>query len=370
LPQLVERARRAFRSHLPGSDAWLWPNNVNPTAKVIGGMTHEVFGFADYIQRQKFALTADGENLDLHGEELGIARKPASPARGYVTVTASGAVTIATSAIFRRADGIEYRAVSGGSLVAAGSMDLEVVATQAGQSTSAIAGTPLAIVSGLDGDDTASAEVAGTGIIGGADVEPDGPYFTSDLGTYRGRILFRKRNPPHGGAPADYVLWATQVIGVTRVFVERLWAGPGTVRVFPLMDDLYADGIPSLADVARVADFIETVCPSGAYVTVAPAAPRVVDVTVQGLEPNTTDVQEAVRAELRATVRRLSRVAGSNPPRVGMPYLATPASFSRSWIWQAIANATGEERHRLLSPDADVDLVAGEIATLGTLSFI
>ena len=61
LNDLLGRARASFRAALPGSDAWLWPNNVNPTAKVVAGATSELFGFADYVQRQKFALTADGE---------------------------------------------------------------------------------------------------------------------------------------------------------------------------------------------------------------------------------------------------------------------------------------------------------------------
>ena len=56
LRDLVERARQSFRANLPGTDAWLWPNNIGPSAKVMAGLTHEVFGYADYIARQKFAL--------------------------------------------------------------------------------------------------------------------------------------------------------------------------------------------------------------------------------------------------------------------------------------------------------------------------
>jgi hypothetical protein len=69
------------------------------------------------------------------------------------------------------------------------------------------------------------------------------------------------------------------------------------------------------------------------------------DVVISGLSPNRTDVREAVLAELRATFVRLSRVAGIDAQFASMPYLAYPTSFSRSWIWQAVANATGEERH-------------------------
>jgi uncharacterized phage protein gp47/JayE len=367
LGDLVERSRRSFRAYLPGTDAWLWPNNIGPTAKVIGGMTFEVFGFADYIAKQKFALTADGENLDRHGQEVGISRKTTAPAYGTVTLTAAGALTVSAGAIFQRGDGVQYRALTGSALLGAGTLDTRVVATTDGKAANAIAGTALEIVSGVTGDATAA--VGGAEIIGGAEVEPDGPLYTLDVGTFRGRILFRKRNPPHGGAASDYVLWATAVSGVTRVYVERLWNGTGTVRVFVLMDDLYADGIPPPSEIARVADYIETVRPSGALVTVSAPSAVVVNITVAGLSPNTTTVREAVLAELREAFRRLSRVAGADTPHGGMPFLAVPTSFSRSWIWQAVANATGEERHSITVPSGDVALSSGQMATLGTVTF-
>jgi len=70
---------------------------------------------------------------------------------------------------------------------------------------------------GVTGDaaTTATFAVDSNGLMGGLDGEP----YTTDLANFRGRILFRKRNPPFGGSPADYVQWCTNVIGVTRVFV-------------------------------------------------------------------------------------------------------------------------------------------------------
>jgi uncharacterized phage protein gp47/JayE len=361
LKDLVERARQAFRTNLPGSDAWVWPNNINPTAKVIGGMTHEVFGFADYIQKQKFALTADDENLVLHGEEYGLAKSPAAPAIGFADIIVASASTLDAGSILRRVDGIEYIANAGGSITGAGTMHVQVIASTDGKNTIALPGAPLEIVSGLTGDAAATAQVAAEGIKDGTDVE--------DPESFRARILFRKRNPPHGGTAADYVMWASQMSGVTRVYVERLWAGAGTVRVFPLLDDLYVDGIPQPADVDRIATFIETVRPAGAIVSVAAAMPVPVNIVIQGLTPNTTSVQEAVLTELRSTFRRNSRVCGNDAAIGGMPYLASPTSFSRSWIWQAVANASGEQRHSIVTPAADTPLISAQIATLGNVSF-
>jgi uncharacterized phage protein gp47/JayE len=367
LEQLVQRARRAFRTHLPGSDAWLWPNNINPTAKVIGGMTNQVMEFADYIQRQKFALTADEENLAFHGEEYGIPRKPAAPGAGQIVISTTLGVDVVADAVFERADGVQFLAVNGGSIAGSGDLALDVIAVVDGKTSNSPAETPITIISGVTGDDAATAQVGSGGIVNGTDIE--------DVESWRSRILFRKRNPPHGGAPADYVMWAGEVSGVSfvadrpTVFVERRWAGAGSVRVFPLMFGLYANGIPSDADVQRVADYIQTVCPAGVELTVAAPIAHEIDIVINGLVPNRTDVQEAVRAELASTFRRLGRVAGNDDAIGAMPYLASPQSFSRSWIWQAVANASGEERHSIVSPGADIPLAAGEFPVLGTITF-
>jgi uncharacterized phage protein gp47/JayE len=107
LVDLVQRSRAAFRSYLPGSDAWLWPNNVNPSAKVIGGAMFEVFGFADYIQKQKFAITADGRTSICTAPRLGLTRKPAVPSTGNIIVTTPSDISTAAGAQFVRSDGVQ-----------------------------------------------------------------------------------------------------------------------------------------------------------------------------------------------------------------------------------------------------------------------
>lgn len=365
LRELVEKARAAYRANLKGSDASIWPNNVYASAKVIGGMTFEAMGFLSYISRQKFAHTApDLDSLLLHGAEYGLPIKSAQPAGpGKVVATTAAAIAIEAGAQFARSDGVIYLATAGGSLTGAGELSFDVIAAADGKAGNAEAGTPLAVVSGVTwtGDSAPTFAVGADGITLGLDQE--------DIEDYRARILFRKRTPPHGGSPADYVIWASAVSGVTRVYVEPRYAGPGTVRVWPIMDGLYADGIPQAADIARVRMAIEAVMPASGKLAVQAAVARVVNITVSGLTPDTTAVREAVLAELRDAFLRRSRVAGIAESHPGMPFLATPVTFSRSWLWQAIANATGEDRHVLAAPAADISLVTGEIATLGTVTF-
>jgi uncharacterized phage protein gp47/JayE len=374
LGQLVTRARNAFRANLPGSDAWLWPNNINPSAKVIGGMTNELFGFIDDVQRQKFAITADGDNLDLHGAEIKLGRNQPTPSFGNVALTVADAVTIAFGALFQRSDGTQFTAVAPVSIGVAGTYNIPVQSVTTGSAAVTIAGTPLEIVSGLtdiNNDADATAAVATGGLIGGADVELDGAYFNPPPGTYRYRILFKKRNPPQGGAASDYVIWAQEANpNVTRVFVERLWAGCGTVRVSILMDDLYANGIPQSGDIAQIANYISALQPAGAIVTVIAPSAVPVNVTVSGLTPSNPATQSAVQAELAAAFLRLSVVAGADVYNPAMPYLAIPFTFAQQWLQQAVDNATGVTRGTVTVPSSDQVLAAGQIATLGTLTFI
>lgn len=368
LAQLVGQTRAAFRANLKGTDAWVWPNNVYVSGKVIGGAIFEAFGFAANVAKAMFAHTAETiEDLIEHGIEYGIPQNPAAPGTGNVVITDIAAFAVATDAVLQRADGVQYIVTAGASLATAGSVTVPVIAAQNGIATNCDGGTDLQIMSGVTGT-SPTAAVDSAGIALGADLE--------GIESYRARILFRKRNPPHGGAPPDYVQWAGEVAGVSfyldepTVYVERLWSGPGTVRVFPLMYDLYANGIPSDADVLRVAEHFALVQPASAGVTVTAPQPVSVDVTISGLTPNTSDVQEAVIAELKDTFRRLSRPCGSDSNFGSMPYLAYNFTFSRSWIWQAIANSTGEKRHILNSPTADVTLAPGQMAVLGNVSFV
>lgn len=371
LRRLLEQSRASFRANLKGSDAWVWPNNVYASAKVMAGGLFEAFGYAAYINKAKHAWSApDADALGEHGIEYKIPRKSAAPARGSVIFTFVGNGSVDTGARLRRADGVEFLVEAGGVLPTSGTLQVPVVSALDGKSANTAGGTSLQIISGVTSSSSTApvAMVHADGLSLGADIE--------DIESWRARILFRKRNPPHGGAAADYVYWAGQIDGVSfdadrpTVYVERLWAGNGSVRVFPLMYDLYEDGIPLAVDLARVREHISAVQPAGARVTIAAPNKIVVPVTVQGLIPNTPEVQAAVVDELKDTFRRLSRPAGGDENFASMPYLASSFSFSRSWIWQAVANATGEQRHKIVSPPDDIALVEGDMAVLGAVTFI
>lgn len=371
LAATVAAARAAMTAALPGTNSYIWPNNTYPTTKAFGGLIWSAYQRLDYVGRQTFALFADGQYLDNHAVELGLSRKQATPAAGNIVVTASDSIAVAIGAVFVRGDGASFAATAAASRTGAGTLTVAVIGP-AGASSNTESGSPFVIGSGVSGAGAAGATAAAAsgGIGGGADIEPDGLPRSRDLATLRGRILFRKANPAQGGSPSDYVTWTLAVAGVTRVFVERRWAGPGTVRVFPLFDDVLAvsAGIPDSGYVALVDAALQPLAPAGSVVTVAAATPHAINVVVSALNPNTAAVQAAISAELVDAFRRLGAVSGLDSPLPGMPYLATPRSFPALYIEQAVANAAG-----VVSADVaavDVALAAGELPVLGTVSFV
>jgi uncharacterized phage protein gp47/JayE len=370
LAQCVQAARAAYMAAVPGLNAWLWPNNIGPSAKVVGGAQWSVYQRLDFVGRQAFALFAEGKYLDYHGAELNLPRKLAAAATGNIVVTAPADVAIAPGAQFQRGDGALFAATAAASLPGAGSVSVPVVGA-AGQASDTAEGSPMTIVAGVTGDGAtgALAAVDGNGLAGGADVEPDGAPRTRDLSTYRGRILFRKANPPQGGSAADYVSWASAIAGVTRVFVERTWSGAGTVRVFPLFDVLFASagGVPDSGHIAIVNAALQALAPGDAALTVAAPTPTPIAVAITNLIPNTVPVQQSVLAELADAFQRLGRVSGNNTAIAGMPYLASPFTFMADWIEAAVANAAG-----VVSADVsvgDTTIAEGCIPTLGAVTF-
>lgn len=364
LDDLAARARAAFTSNLSGVDAWLWPNNIGPTAKVIAEGLSDLFGRVATVEKRRFAFSSDWTGLLEHGREYGLTPNPASSSGGMAVLTAPAAVAVVDGAVLQRADGQRYTVSGASALAAAGSLSLTLTAQTPGAGANGLSGQSLSIVSGVSGPGATGAvvTVSPTALAGGTDAE--------GREAFRARILFRKRFPPAAGTPADYVRWGMAVTGVSAIFVERLWAGPGTVRIFVLGDPSSGNAVPSPSLVEAVRQAIALQAPAGAAVTVIGAVGFPVDVTVSGLMPATTAVREAVLAELRDLFGRRARVAGADTPVAGLPFLATPVSFSRSWVAQAVSAAAGEDRHVLVAPAGDGVQPVGSVAVLGNVLFV
>lgn len=362
LPALVTRVMRAFTGKLQGADAALARNNLSPTAKVIAGELSILHQRLAWAADQRFVLTSDPETLDRHGAEMKppVPRKEASPAKGAVTVTATGAITLETGAVLARSDGASFSVDAGITLAGVGVATVQVTATAAGAIGATEAGAALSASAGLTGPATFA--VAAGGLGGAADREGHQAY--------KARLLLAKAFPEHAGAPADWLKYTLAVPGVTRAFIDPLGQGRGTVVIYPFFDLSRPNGIPLESDRLAVENALRIAGPGAGLGVVRIPEAVAIDYTVQALTPDTPEVRAAAVAEVTNTFFRNSRVAGLSAAHPSMPFLATPAGFSRSWIWQAIANATGEESHILVSPSTNLSLLTGQTAVPGVPNFI
>jgi uncharacterized phage protein gp47/JayE len=348
LPELRDRIRRDFNARLPGADALLRQSNLRVIADVLAGLSTLHYGYQEWLSRQLFPDTCEGPFLERWASIWGLTRLPATAAIGSLAVLGTGGAVVPAGAEFQRVDGVRYRTADGATLATDGTATVAVEAETLGTMGDAVTGTQVTTVTALPGI-VAQATVAAPGLAGGADEETDAMLRT--------RLLARIQTPPHGGAASDYVDWTLEVPGVTRVWVEPLEQGSGTVVVRFAMDDAAhaPNGIPTQADVDIVQAHLDEVRPVTAEVfAVAPIA-RPVDITIATLTPDVPDVRTAVEAELRDTFYR-------NGTPGAVLYI--------SWLWEAVSLASGERHHRITVPTGDVQLAAGELPVLGTVTYV
>jgi uncharacterized phage protein gp47/JayE len=128
--------------------------------------------------------------------------------------------------------------------------------------------------------------------------------------------------------------------------------GAGTVTVLFVCDE-DDDIIPSPAKVAEVQAYIDARAPVTAEVFVLGPLADALNMTIK-LAPNTTTVQNAVRAELADLIDRDSAPGGT---------------ILISRLREAVSLAAGENNNQIVTPIVDVTHATGHMAILGTLTF-
>lgn len=343
--ELLSRIQAEFDIGLATSEARLRYSMEGVLARVLAMVSHELHGYLDFISKQILVDTASEEYLDRHGSLWGIPRKLASSAIGAVQFTGVNDTIIPAASVIKRSDGIEY-VTDADVTIAGGVANANITASVTGASGNAVTGVKLSLTSPIAGV-VSESTVLTPGIVFGADIEDDEDY--------RGRIIERIQNPPQGGAEHDYIKWAKEVAGVTRVWVYPEQLGDGTVQVIFVMDGKVGTIIPTVDEVEQVQDYIDAPerKPTTADVTVT--APTAVPIAFEiHLNPNTAKVQNAVRAELEDLFTRESYPGGT---------------ILHSHLAQAISTADGEFDHVIVSPVGNIARSFGEISTLGTITW-
>jgi len=340
LSEIVTRTRADLVSRLSADDI-LRRADADVYARVLSGLAHGLYGYVDYLANQIIYDTAEAEFLARWASIWGVTRKPASTATGSVTFAVSSGAVIPSGTLLQALDGVQYQTTADATVTVptATASVAALVAAAAGNRTTGQTLTLTSPIVGVQSSATAGA------LTGGADLESD-----DDL---RARLIDRIQQPPHGGDAHDYVTWALEVPGVTRAWCFPLELGEGTVTVRFVRDD-DASLIPDAGEVAAVQAYIDALRPVTAAVTVV--APTAVPLAFSiAVAPNTAAVKAAVQAELSDLIARESKPGGTI-------YL--------SHIRAAISAAVGEDNYTMSAPSADVTNTAGNMTTLGTITWL
>ncbi|NEJ46614.1 baseplate J/gp47 family protein [Rhizobium leguminosarum] len=351
LPEASARVRGAFRQYLPGTDTALWNNFVTVTAKVVAALAHEFELRMAYLTRQLFISTATGQWLVQHCGDIGVYRKQAAAASGSITGTGAP-LAVYPSGVRFVSGSVTYLSTAPATADGAGALTMAVTSEARGASSNRDEGGILALADPVLYPDLGGEwEVAAGGLGGGADIESDD--------SLRARGLQRKRNPPGGGTLTDYERIALDVPGVLAAWAFRGSNSIGSVFVYFLFAGR-EDFIPEPSDVAVVQAAIDAqrLIRVDDSVAVAPIA-HPVDITIDGLSADTPEIRAGIETAISAMF-----LARCRPGIAGNTF-----TLSRSWISEAISTVSGEDRHELVEPAADLVLSGGEFPTLGTVTY-
>ena len=212
-----------------------------------------------------FADTSWGEYLTMRGAEYGIDRKQATKAVGEITITGAQGMYVAKGSLFGVKDGETFSTDEDCIISANGTVTTKITCTNVGTAGNVQANTITVIpinISGVTSVTNANATHDGF------DRETDEEFLK--------RYKVTVRAPATSGNKYHYYNWAMSIPGVGGVRVVPLWNGAGTVKVIIVNSDMQS---ASNEIVKAVADYIETVRPIGATVTVISPAPKALNIT-------------------------------------------------------------------------------------------
>ena len=299
----------------------------------------------DWVNRQCFPQTAQGEYLDLHAQLRGVERREATAAEGVLrfTVDAAGAADreIAAGTVCMTAGLTRFETIEAGTLEAGEtSVDIRARALEAGSAGNVAAGTILQMAVAPVGVSRCTNPAAFTG---GTDREDDE--------TLRARVLETYRRLPNGANAAFYQQGALSFDEVAAAAVIPRPRGVGSVDVVVST----AAGAPSAELLEELEDYFEARREIAVDVQVRAPEMETVDVTVQVAAEEGQDaqaVQDAVEAALRG---------GFDGRRLGQSVL-------RAALGELVFHVEGVANYALTAPAADVAVEVDVLPRLGTLA--
>ena len=330
-----------------GGKTGLEPREGCDLSARLYALAAQVYGLyvqAEWVVRQAFPQTAEGEFLDRHAQLRSLERRPASAAEGVVRFTAGEAATaprtIPRGTVCMTAGLVRFE-TTGDAVLEAGELTAEapVRALEAGRAGNVSAGAIAAMA------------VAPVGIAactnpapcaGGADGETDAAL--------RERVLESFKRLPNGANSAFYQQGALSFEQVAAAAVIPRPRGVGSVDVVPAT----LAGLPGEDLLAELEAYFEA------------RREIAVDVRVRAPEPVTVNIAVSVEAEQgRDQGEGLARVEEAVRGWFTGKLLGQRVLLAR--LGSLIYSCDGVANYVITAPAADVPVAGDQLPMLGTL---
>ncbi|CUR45497.1 Phage FluMu protein gp47 [Alloalcanivorax xenomutans] len=345
IAQLKARIEADVDGRLIAGDPRLRRDLIKILGQMEAGVAHGLYGGLDWLAKNLLPNTQDPDILKIWADHYHVDRLGASNAIGEIGITGNAGFTIPAGKVYQHASGAQYELRADVSAVGTYATG-EVIALTAGAESNLESGETLNLIDPEPGVQSQAVVIA-PGITGGADIQPTS--FWSD------RLAQRLANPPQGGAVSDYEAWSLAAHpAVTNAWAHAATPLPGFVTVYLMTYGNTPTGLPSAVVLDAVKAYVEERRPATANdIYILAPETKTVDMTIE-LQPNTVDVQTAVRNEVDDLFRREAA-----------PGQAIPLSH----LTEAISLSEGETDHRVSVTQADLTPTPSEILVLGEITW-
>lgn len=311
----------------------------------VAAQLYALYVQADWVGRQCFPQTAQGDYLDKHAQLRGLERRAATAAVGVLSFETDhppeADLSIPEGTVCMTAAQVRFETTEAGVLKAGQtSAQVRARAVEPGAAGNAAAGTVRAMAVAPVGVSRCTNPEA---FSGGLDAEGDE--------SLRERVLETFRRMPNGANAAFYEQGALSFEGVAAAVAVPRPRGRGTVDVVVSAPS----GTPSAELLAELTDYFEARREIAVDLVVRAPEIRTVDVAVRvavAPEADPAAVLEAAEQALRSWF---------NGGRLGQPVL-------RARLGALLYGVDGVENYAVVTPAADVAAADDVLPVLGTLT--
>lgn len=304
-----------------------------------------LYVYNDWVKKQCFPQTAEGEYLDLHAEMRGHERVEARPSMGTITFSSKTpvdtALEIPIGTVCMNAAGERFITLQSGR-IPAGQRYAEIPAK--------------AVIAGAAGNvDARTIVYMNHPPVGVSSCVNEERFFNGrdreDDETLRKRLLDNYKALPNGGNTAFYEQTALSVEGVAAAVVIPKSRGVGTVDVIIAGES----GMPSETLIARVESLLSTQREICVDVQVSAPTAVTVDVSIE------LDIEDGFSYNVIAVNVNRAIAKLFSGGMLGRNVLIAE-------IGNKIYNIDGVKNYQITLPAADVEIASDELPVLGTLS--